>query len=165
MPKGSPEKTSPAWFGTTRLYVYTSLGVHLRTLPPAFAERCRVFAELWWGWRNLCGVCRTPRGVSRTRWQNPVWGSVNPLGFGCLRLTFCGFDKLPPTLGGVLTDRCTHTIPHHLEAAIDQGMVDEISALGLRHVCCLRSYAEFFAEQNKFAAPGSFRNKGRNYLD
>ena len=95
--------------------MYTSLGVHLRTLPPAFAERCRVFAELWWGLRNLCGVCRTPRGV-RTRSQNPVWGSVNSLGFGCLRLTFCGFDKLPLTLGGVLTDRCTHTILRHLQS-------------------------------------------------
>ena len=35
--------------------------------------------------------------------------SVNPLGFGYLQLTFCGFDQLQLTLGGILTERCNYT--------------------------------------------------------
>ena len=53
-------------------YVYTSLAVHRRALPPAFAECCLG------GSRNLRGVCRAPRKVSRTRSQNPVWGFGEP---------------------------------------------------------------------------------------
>ena len=47
----------------------------------------------------------------------PSGGSVNALGFGYLRLTFCGFHKLWLTLGGVLTERCTHAILLHFELA------------------------------------------------
>ena len=42
---------------------------------------------------------------------------MNALGFGYLRPTFCGFHKLWLTLGGVLTERCTHAILLHFELA------------------------------------------------
>ena len=41
-------------------------------------------------------------------------GLANSLGFDELRLTSCGFDKLRLSLGGVLTDRCRHTILLHI---------------------------------------------------
>ena len=47
----------------------------------------------------------------------PFGGSVNALRFGYFRLTFCGFRKLWLTLGGVLTERCTHAILLHFELA------------------------------------------------
>ena len=39
-----------------------------------------MFEEPWRGLPNLHGVCRTLRGVSRTRSQNPVWGFGEPSG-------------------------------------------------------------------------------------
>ena len=50
------------------------------------------------------GVRRTLRRVGRTRSQVLLLGSVNPLGFGYLRLAFCGFNKLRLTIGAVLRE-------------------------------------------------------------
>ena len=60
--------------------------------------------------RNLRGVWRIPRGVSRTRSQKPVWGFGKPSGVPLPSANFFGV-RLRLTLGGILAERCTHTIP------------------------------------------------------
>ena len=70
-----PYSTKPKTINQGQKDVNTSLGVDLRSLPPAFAECCRGLRGSW----NLRGVCRTFWGVSRTRSQNPVWGFGEPL--------------------------------------------------------------------------------------
>ena len=84
-------------------YVYASLEVHLRALPPAFAERRRGFCA-------VRGVRRTLTGFVERRVSRTLFG-----GFGepYLRLSFCGFDALRLPLAGVLTEMCTHTTPLH----------------------------------------------------
>ena len=90
--------------------MYISLGVELRALPRAFAKRRRRVRELRGDSRNLRGVCRTLRGIRiEPARRNLFGGSVNPLGLGYLRLTFCEFDKLRLSPEGVLTERCIHT--------------------------------------------------------
>ena len=74
-------------------------------LPP-FAETFARLAEPSRGLRN-----QLAEPVRRTLFG----GLVNPLGCGYLRLTFCVFDNLRVTLGGVLTERCTLFL--HLESS------------------------------------------------
>ena len=68
-----------------------------------YENKVNVVGRTFVGFVELLGGLVEP--VRRTLFG----GSLNPLWSGCLWLTFCGFDELRLTLGGVLTDRRTHT--------------------------------------------------------
>ena len=65
-------------------FVHASLGVHLRALQPAIAERCWGLREVRGGSRNLRGVCRALQGSVERACRTLFGGSVNFLGFGYL---------------------------------------------------------------------------------